>query len=253
MVRFIVSGSLLLALAGFVAGQPSTAFEVASIKLNPAGINGGRVQFPPGGKFSGDNVPLDFLIQQAYDIHDYQLIGPSWLAVNRFVIQAEAADHAADTPALKVMLQNLLAERFHLKLHRETRELPVFELVVDKGGLKIQPLSAVETEKYGDRRGFGWNRDGIIANNATFAIMAQALTREVGRPILDKTGVSNKFDFKVKYGQSLSRADGGDGPAAGGDSIFSAIREQLGLRLDSRKAPVEVLVVDSCDKTATEN
>ena len=244
---FVLAPLILLA-------QSTPVFEVASIRLNPPGITGGRLQFPPGGKCIGSNVALDFLIQQAYGVSDYQIIGPGWLPVNRFEIEAQAADHSVGTEVLKQMLQNLLAERFHLKLHRETRELPVLELTVDKGGVKIQPLTAAASEKYAGHTGLGWNRDGIIANNVPFASLADGLRRELGRPILDSTGLNDRFDFIVKYDQRLSRSDGGD-PAAdsSGTSIFVALREQLGLRLDSRKAPIGMLVIDSVDKTPTAN
>lgn len=120
--------------------------------------------------------------------------------------------------------------------------------------MKIQPLTDAAVEKYAGHSGLGWNRDGIVANGVPFAALADALRREMGRPILDRTGLKDRYDFTVTYDQRLSRPDGGD-PAldSSGASIFVALREQLGLRLDSRKAPIEVLVIDTVDKTPVPN
>jgi uncharacterized protein (TIGR03435 family) len=215
----------------------------------------GACSFLPGGRFVGPNVDLGFLIQQAWDLYDYQLIGPAWLHADRFEIQATAADTPASRDELKKMLQNLLAERFRLRVHRETKEFSVYELSVAKSGVKIQPLGAAEIEARAGRTGIGWNRDGLIANNVHLEALARALQRELGRPILDKTGSTDNYDFKVHYDQRLSRPDGGDQSADGssGASIFTALEEQLGLGLDLKKDPIEVLVIDSADKAPSAN
>lgn len=253
---------LLILAASGARAQTTDVFDVASIKLNPPGIIGSQIQFLPGGRFVGTNVPLDNVIQRVYDMQDYQIIGPSWLPVNRFEIQARA-DPSATEDQLKRMVQNLLAERFKMKIHREARELPVYELVVGKNGVKIQPLKAEEIQKRAGRSGIGWNRDGLIANNVPLGALAQVLKGELGRPVLDKTGniagvsaeVNERYDFTVKYDQSLSRLEAGAAESSGSNdsSIFTALQEQLGLRLDSRKDPVEVLVVDSAERVPSGN
>jgi uncharacterized protein (TIGR03435 family) len=148
------------------------------------------------------------------------------------------------------MLQNLFAERFHLVLHPETRQMPTYSLVVAKGGAKLHPVDDGPQSTSG--------RPGRLeATRITMDKLANLLSRMTGQPVLNETGLTGVFTFTVEWAPDETQHPDGSPeavtPAAGGPSLFSALQEQLGLKLDGRKAPAEVLVVDRIDRTPTEN
>ena len=312
----IASGVLVLA-AGLAVGQPGEPkleFEVASIKPSAPptpermfiGMRGGPGT-PDPGQMTFTNFPLKYLVTNAYDVRPYQVTGPGWLDTERFDIVAKVPE-GTTKPQARVMLQNLLAERFGLKLHHDLKESQVYELVVDKGGPKLKP-AAVQAEppasekseapppgppqvdKNGvpklDRPGMmmmmrlgpAGPRVLLTGRGQTLAELASNLGNQVNRPVVDKTGLSGKYDFALEFAPEpgaggpaglpplpLPPPGGAGNPAAGpgpapADSqppepaatIFTAIRDQLGFKLDPKRAPLDVLVIDHIEKTPTEN
>jgi len=263
-----------LATASLYIAAPQTkppAFEVASIKPNATGDNRIMMQMAPGGRLNVTGATLRMLIRNAYRVQDFQIIGgPQWISADRFDIQAKAEDNASQTQ-VNEMLQTLLAERFQLKFHKETRELPVYELAVAKNGPKLE-----ETKVDGPPRTFQGpdgrtqtmgrgmvmiGRGQINGGGMSMAQLAQMLGNNLGRTVVDKTGLTGNYDIQLSW-----TPDPGQGPLmpglppGGGDrgapadpslpSIFTAIQEQLGLKIDSGKGPVEVMVIDGAQKPA---
>jgi len=222
-------------------------FEVASVKpADPAVRRGIDFRVEPGGRLTATNVTLQQLIRQAYDFKRYQISGgPGWAESDRFDIAAKA-DGERSGAQMMAMLQTLLADRFKLKVHRDTKEGAVYLLVVAKGGHKLatpknQDLrSRVSTFRTGSPQ-----EDAITyvvkGENASVALLAERLEGELARPVIDRTGISGKFDFKVEFAADDSHTD-----AAA--SVFSAVEKQLGLKLEAGKGPVETLVIEHAEK-----
>jgi bla regulator protein blaR1 len=258
------------------AGAPLT-FEVASIKPSSQNCGAGSpcpamLRREPGGGLRVAGMTLKFLIGFAYDVRDFQITGgPTWINTDRFDINAKAESHdeADSVPAdpskltdeqlktgterTRERLRNLLADRFQLVVRRETKEQQVYALVVVKGGPKLQ-------ESKEGKRFMRMGRGMLSGDGVDPAFFATALSQQLGRPVLDKTGLTGKYDFELKW-----TPDPGQGPAGpfgppppggqlppppdpNGPSIFTALTEQLGLRLESEKAPAEVLVIDRVEK-----
>ena len=232
-----------IALCFGLSAETPLAFEAASVK--PAPPDRGTAWYyrtPPGVRVSVSNAPLSVLIQNIYRVRSFQVSsGPSWIATERWDIEATPGSNA--TPAITPeqrdeMFKTLLADRFHLVLHRETKELPVYDLVVAKGGSKL-PRS-------GDEPGFGMSDTGSVTfKKTTVSTFANVLSGVLGRKVIDKTGLQGNFNVDLHWTPN-ERADAQ--PDDAGPSIFTAIQEQLGLRLESSKGPVEVLVIDRAEK-----
>ena len=204
-------------------------------------------------KITMRNGNLLTFIEEAYGLKEYQIKGPEWLKSERFDIVATASHVTRNQ--LGLMLQTLLKERFKLEVHRESKVLPVYALVPGKNGPKIQAVKAEGDSGV-------WNGVGkLTAKKLSMANFAESLSGQMDRPVVDMTGLEGVFDFTLEYTnqniQPLFNGDGGEGTAApdfgSGPSIFTALQEQLGLKLESRKAPVEVLVIDHAEKVPTEN
>ena len=272
-------------------GTAQQAFEVASIK--PSAEDGRRVMIgiSPGGRFTASGVTVRMLIQEAYDVRDFQIAGgPGWIASERYDIVAKSETPGLNRDKIKVLLQSLLAERFNLKLHRETKELPIYALIVGKSGNKLHK-SEIQTDPADDdvppkmphsrepgvedrsavRAGgsaprvkgamIRMGRGQLEAQMAALKDFASLLAQQVGRPVVDKTGLEGKYDFKLEWTPDESmRGNGpfGESPAheaapagdSSGPSIFTALQEQLGLKLESEKGPVEILAIDHIDKAS---
>jgi len=237
--------------AAAMASAQSPAFEAASIKANTSagGVSSIRMT---AGRVAMENGSLKKVMLNAYGIPDdreYRIDGPDWLTSEHFNIDATfPADSAA--AQVRQMIQTLLAGRFKLALHKETRQLPMYSLVVAKGGPKIQAVDAGESRTSGRAGHFE-------ATKITMQKLADLIAKQAGRPVTDATGLQGVFDFTLEWNpQADLRVDTADAAAAGdnqGPSIFTAIQEQLGLRLESGRGPVEVLVVDRMEKGPTEN
>jgi bla regulator protein BlaR1 len=259
----------LLLTAGFAAlaciaasGQDKAkpAFEVASIKPAKPGQRGMRVEFDPGGRFVASNMSLRFLIQQAYGIKDFQIVGaPAWAGSEHYDIVAKPESGVElGRDSLRPMMEALLVERFKLVVHRETKELPIYSLVVAKSGSKLKE-SAGEQGRVMQRFG----RGEVNLEGATMVMLVTMLAQQLGRNVIDNTGLTGHYDIKLQWTPDESLRGPGDGggppppesaapPDNSGPSLFTAVQEQLGLKLESSKGPVEIVVIDHVEK-ATEN
>lgn len=240
----------MTAVAGLQAqSQPeaAAAFEVASIKPAKPGIRGFSINPLPGGRFTTSNTTLRMLISEAYHLYDFQVSGgPNWLDSYRVDIQAKA-DPGAKPEQLRAMLQKLLADRFGLVVHREMKELPVYALVVAKNGPKIQQSKDAE----GSPEFRVFMRSQIMAKRAPLSLLTEALAMLLSRPVSDKTGLQGGFEYKLQWTPDQSQTRGGDDPLPPDPdrpSIFVALQEQLGLKLESQKGPVEIIVIDHAEK-----
>jgi uncharacterized protein (TIGR03435 family) len=279
----IVSGVIISGLVStphvWAQTQPTAApaFEVASIKANHSGDRRMMMSTAPGGRVNVTNLTVKQLITMAYRIKDSQLSGgPGWIDSERYDISAKA-EGPATPEQLQVMMQTLLADRFKLSLRRETKEMPVYALVIAKDGPKLHENKEAEIEKQqakpdgakpGDPNApppkgqfMRMGRGLLSSQGAPLTVLADSLSRLLGRVVLDKTELTGLYDFELKWtpdesqGQMFKGPDGADSappPDASGPTIFTALQEQLGLKLESQKGPVEVFVIDHVEKP-TEN
>jgi uncharacterized protein (TIGR03435 family) len=302
----------------------SPRFEVASVKPaepQPVGMMRVRMSGGPGtpdpGQLTYTNVSLKNVLLNAYDVKGYQINGPNWLDGERFDIVAKIPQ-GATKEQFQQMLQNLLAERFNLTLHHETKELPMYALVVGKGGPKLKesveedaatPLGAAAPPpappgrdeagpvrlKMGadgmpqlpsgmgkngmitmmmiDQHGGGGMRVRMVGKGQPISALLEPLRNQLGRAVVDATGLKAKYDITLDFAPDglngpmgmmppppppHDGAAGGGPPMAsapdmGGPTIFTALQEQLGLKLEQRKGPVDLLVIDRLEKVPTEN
>jgi uncharacterized protein (TIGR03435 family) len=256
------AGLILLAFVADVAvGQSVPSFEAASIRLNKDSKGRGNMEFLPGGeRFSATHVPLGALIQTAYNLTSPQCSCYSSavpVLAENYDIQAKA-EHPVSAAEMLRLLQNLLQDRFKLVLRRETKELQAYAMVVDKGGPKLHASSAAHVSDaaplnpYHARgvEGHSYYALDIVIKDATMADLAwrlSSLTILEDHVVVDKTGLDGHYDLDVKF-SGVSPTE----PLSGNDapSIFTALREQLGLRLDARKIPLEVLSVEHAERPA---
>jgi uncharacterized protein (TIGR03435 family) len=305
--RVLPLAATLVCAAAAQTGGPPTAFEVASIKpAAPQDMGRMRIMMRGGpgtddpGQITYVNVPLRNIVMNAYGVKNFQISGPGWLDTGHFDVLAKVPKGATEED-LKIMLQNLLAERFQLKLHREKKELPIYALVVARNGPKLKE-SAEDTPAAADapappppsggrvtvgKDGFPQMPRGgrggmmMMINNGrlrlagykqSISAMTDMLSNQVGRPVVDQTGLTGKYDFSLEFapeeGQMMRGPMGampppppgaGPGPAdSAPDSpapanLFTALQEQLGLKLEPKKGPVDFLVIDHIEKTPSEN
>jgi bla regulator protein blaR1 len=301
ILRMALIGAVAIPLQSQAPSKPS--FEVASVKPSAGAGNFMGIGRAPGGRFTANNVPLRFLIQNAYRVRDFQVIGgPSWMASERWDVEAKAEEGSIPAPSgppdpnvadpMSIRLQSLLEERFQLKLHRETRELPIYTLTIVKDGLKMKSVEAPPRlvpgqappgpsppppppggglpANFTPAPGSVMMSPGRLLGSAmTMTQLVNSISGLLGRSIVDKTELKGYFDVRLQFApESAPGSSGPVGPAPGGGppiagppagasdpagpSIFTAVQEQLGLRLESTRGPVEVLVIDSVQKP-TEN
>jgi uncharacterized protein (TIGR03435 family) len=255
------------AAAGLHAQSSDTrqTFDVASIKREMAVVSG--ITFSArSGTLTVRNNPLTNVIGNGYGVRRYQVIGgPDWISSDRYDIQAKAAGDAT-REQMMVMVQSLLAERFKLQVHRETRELPIYVLTIAKGGIKARPSREGGCVQFDPRNPprpvsgqpptpfCGNNNITATTWNATAidtAGMAGALVGVLGRRVVDKTGLAGRFDIHVQWTPDQAPA-GVDGAAASnGDAappLFTVLEDQLGLKLESARGPVDVLIIDHVER-----
>ena len=245
MLHVRIGGAIAwMALAAFAQEAPP-AFEVATVK--PSKSNAGINNLRDPVQATWTNIPLAVAIRMAYGIQPDQLIGgPSWIASDRWDIVGKT-DRPATWDQHNKMLQTLLADRFKLKVHWETRQLPQYRLVVAKGGPK---LVAVREDSNARPSGTRIGRGLIDAHGIGIAQFVFWLRGELGRPVVDSTGLTGKYDFKLQWVPDESQPNSGGEtppPDSAGPSIFGAVRE-LGLKLEAIKGPVDVLVIDHVEK-----
>jgi uncharacterized protein (TIGR03435 family) len=281
-----LSGALLVESSSQSTVLPvaSTEFDVASIKLN---VSDGQPPLNPvvmtflrsvahsqsNGRFTMRGMgatPVSVLIQAAYDVKEFQILGaPAWSNSDRYDVDARAGE-AATFDRMRPMLRSLLADRFALMLRRETRQLPVYELVPARDGLKIAPMKEGGCVGKAQAKPFAAldicggmrrqivsltpeRRDLIEAVGVPMPTLIEFLSDEVGRVVIDKTGFTDLFSFRLEFGSTLAAGflPNADSPAAlnsPGLSIFTAVEEQLGVRLRSVIGRAEVLVIDRLER-----
>jgi uncharacterized protein (TIGR03435 family) len=279
---------LLRPIPGHAQSQPEETpdngfvYDVASIKPNKSSgiMQMVRMMYKPDG-LSATNVTLQMLITQGYGINDFQLSGaPEWVKSEHYDVEAKMEKSLADQlkgltpeqsrPKRQHMLQSMLADRCKLKLHRETRELPVYALVVGKNGAKVREAKPGDAYANGFQGFEGhalgaglWimNRGGpttITSQGVALPQLVDMLSQQLGRTVLDRTGLTGKYDFTLEWkpeetapvfkGSDSGAPPNATPPDSSGPSLFTAIQEQLGLKLESQKGPVEILVIDHIEK-----
>jgi uncharacterized protein (TIGR03435 family) len=252
--------------------QPATLnlsdfrFDVASIKPAKDPSGGWGLNATPDG-IHGQNVPLLNLVEEAYGIYeDNRYSGaPNWINSENYDVEAKMDSSTADAfrklpkvqraLAEQQMLQVLLVERFNLQIHRDTKEFPVYFLVVAKGGPKLQEAKPNPDDPKAPTNAV-WGNGRIVAGVRTLTAklmpieqLASVLTNIAGRKVLDKTEIAGTYDFTLQYASEqnvVTPLEGQPAPALdpNGVSIFTALQQQLGLKLESGKAPIEIIVID---------
>lgn len=258
-------------------------FEVASVRENTSGD--GKIAFgiQPGGRFNAVNVPLWDLIRQAYAVQRTQIVGaPDWTETARFDVVAKAegdiprSGPGAPLGPLNFMVQDLLEDRFKLRAHRETRELPIYALTLARSdrklgaGLRPSTVDCAAMRGRGGRGGFApgppapgerptcgmrMAPNGVMAGGILLTQLTQVLSQVTQRMVIDRTGLEGNFDVELSF--TPDRMPQGPPPPGApplpsidpnGPSLYTAVQEQLGLKLESERAPVEVLVIDHVER-----
>jgi uncharacterized protein (TIGR03435 family) len=239
----------LLTVFTCAASAQTLRFDVASVKkLDTSGPPGDipRNADPAPGRFLMRNVPMRMLLEWAYDLKDYEITGPEWIKIDeRYEVIGKAAGPAPESQ-VRQMLQTLLLERFQMKVHRETKELPVYVLSPGKGEAKVKEVAADAQPSIGGNGGAGATFLAQPISRFTFM-----LSRRMDRPVLDKTGLKGRYDFTIDL--SGLGFNGREPEVPGGPSIFTTVQRDLNLRLEARKEPIEILVIDSANKIPIEN
>jgi uncharacterized protein (TIGR03435 family) len=235
-----VAAPIAVGLMQSKTGDAAPAFEVASVKPHLSDDEGTQWN-PQHGNFTAENAPLKRLIGLAYHASAPMISGPEWLDSLRYDINAKGHGDAPESQVM-LMLQSLLRDRFHLQVHRETKEMAVYFLLVANGGLKVQSADAPNPMPFPPLP--PGPHSLMQRARASLADLAGDLSRPAGRPVLDRTGIEGTFRFRLWYSNNPESED---------PDLFAALREQLGLRLEAGRGPVETLVVDHADRVPTEN
>ena len=270
--KLLATIGLIVAAGATLCGQqsptttptPAFSYEVASIKPDHLDGHSSRLSVDDNSLVAW-GMTVKGLIQYAYNINEFQVSGgPDWVRSETYAIQAKLDETTAE--ALKkiigedgreqrrMLVQALLAERFKLKVTRSSKELATYFLVVTKNG----PKFSASADSANTRGGFSNSSGQVTVKKATMSSFADWVSRYVGRKVVDKTGLPGKYDFAFHFTQERlapvqgSAADSAARPAPppsdSGPSIFAALQEQLGLKLESQKGPVETLIIDSIER-----
>jgi len=235
---------LLFALTIPLAFAQTPSFEVASIRVNTSGSTSSSINPKPGGRYSATNVTVFQLVRSSFGVQDFQIAdAPEWFYSLRYDIEAKADDEAVTPDRLQLMVQSLLKERFHLSYRRESREGKVLALVVAKNGHKLKPVTGecVPAPTGGPCGSFRAANGRIEATQATMTQFAARLTRSLAQNVVDKSGLTGMYDLTLVWAPENEVQ--GDAP-----TVYTAIQEQLGLRLESTRGPVDTFVVERVDK-----
>jgi uncharacterized protein (TIGR03435 family) len=245
----------LIVSAGLAFGQ--SGFDAVSIRPSDPLSSDVRIAHSVSGAFEAVGITLSGLVAQAYDIRPFQLVGASgWMETDRYEIHTkDAMPGPSEAELIKMTreerdvyrgrflakVQMLLADRFQLKVHREAREMPVYVLTAAKSGSKLRTLP--DNGKPGGNltaRRNGEGKSEIIGEKAPVVSLVRLLSSQLGRAVIDRTGLTGKYDFTLTYAPEMGDTTG--------PSLFTAMQDQLGLKLDSAKGPVDVVVIDSVEK-----
>jgi uncharacterized protein (TIGR03435 family) len=258
-MRSAIVTALLISPALYAqTAQQKPTFAVASIKLDPKADG---ADSHTGPVTLSAQMTLARFIAMAYEVKPYQVTaGPNWIDTEHYDILAKL-EHAgeealppdstarqradADVARLHAALQSLLDDRFHLKLHKETKEMPAYALVVAKGGFKLQ--ESPHHEEHGMNSQGSGNQRTLTATGADMGRVVTFLARQLDRPVVDMTHIQGFYDFTLSWTpDDLKTTGAADQPAL--PSLFTVLQEKLGLKLESQKAPVELLVIDSAER-----
>ena len=248
MSRTILNACVVAVWASLAFGQTTPlAFDAVSVKPNKSG-SGSSHSSDHEGVLTATNVSLKSFIMRAYGVREYQVEGPDWLADEHFDVAAKPPSKVTDEQFAQ-MLQTMLAERFKLTVHRGNKVLPAYALVVAKGGVK---MTAVEDD---GNHGTNSTRNKLTATRCSPDRLAQFLTRQMDRPVVDGTGLKAVYNFTLNW--TPEDAVPAKAEQAKGDEqyppLLTALQEQLGLKLEPKKVPIEVLVIDHVERVPTEN
>lgn len=222
------------------------AFDVATVK--PAAGDAGRSNYPRlyKGTLMAQNVTLKTLLAAAFGLSGLRITGPDWIGTDRFDLAGKAPQGVPDSQFMP-MLQALLNERFRIEVHREKKEMATFDMVLANGGLKLTPFDPSKPTPPARNNG-----GAMYIGAATMPQLADGLAGIVGRPVVDRTGVEGRYSFMLQYAQPSLGAPDTTG-ASNLPDVLTAIPEQLGLKLESKKQQMEILVVDSALRVPVAN
>jgi uncharacterized protein (TIGR03435 family) len=268
---FVVFGSIAAALGQTPSPTPRSQFEVASIKPSNSADHRPLINFQNGGQLTAANVTVRRLIQLAYQIKDFQISGgPGWIGSDLYDINAKP-EIPPKPDQMMVMIQSLLAERFQLVMRRDTREMPVYALVVAKNGPKLKDVNEsdpdiVDLSKRPDLAGAGGRaqftivrRGRLMAQGSNMTSLANQLSNFLGRTVLDKTELTRTYDVKLEWvpdeyqaamfgAMGVPEGFGAPPPDWHGPTLFTALEEQLGLKLESQKGPMEMFAIERIER-----
>ena len=277
MLKLALAVCLTTVVTTIVLGQEKPAtFEVASVKANKSGDSNGNLRMLPGGRVNATNMPVRPIITFAYQIAQYQLVGgPAWLATDRYDLVAKMEGDSNPSPTfvpgantpnpMQLALRSLLEERFKLKAHRETREMDIYALVMAKPGGGPGPglkpttqdcAAAAAAARQGGPPPTGAPFCGIQGNPGRIkfgglpaASFAAAFSGPSGRMVVDRTGLTGAYDFDLEFTPDAGGRAGAPAPDSATavtdrPSLFTALEEQLGLKLQPVRAPIDVIVID---------
>jgi uncharacterized protein (TIGR03435 family) len=270
---------------GYAQSTEAPAFDAVSVKpAPPPDKRGRRVAMiggpgaPTPGRVNYENIGLEAIIGEAYNVESYRISGPEWFQTDRFNVVA-TVPLGITKDQFRVMLRNLLADRFKLTLHKETRELPIYSLSVAKNGPKLKKAipdpppdangdadaarSAGGGKMKTDTEGYPilgpgmsmamMNDHARLVNKGHMQVLVNLLAGQTGRPVVDATGLTEEYEFALYWipqppGSGPSMAEDPVGP-----DLFAALQEQMGLKLEPKKGPIEVLVIDHADRVPAAN
>jgi uncharacterized protein (TIGR03435 family) len=241
--RWVVTALLsLIPVMGEAQAVPSRSFEVASVRASQHGCGMTSISPWGGARFSVKNATMQLLLGIAFDVRPNQISTRlGWLGTQCYDVDAKSeGDTSLSYEEVKAPLQQLLIERFQLAFHREPKDVSGYALVVAKGGPKLSRAREGSAPK-----GYIFS-DGLRGESMSMSALAAMLTSPVGQQVVDRTGIIGSYEINLKF--APSGATDSSYP-----SVFTALQEQLGLKLEPQKVPVEMLVIDHLEKMPTEN
>ena len=254
MLHCVALSVLCLELAG--QAQSNLQFDVASIKRKEGPIDGGSVRTLPGGRFEWISATVDGLLEMAYPGTRGEILGaPDWIHSDHYDVIASAGRDAT-REEMGLMMRALLGERFKLRAHVERQEQPIYALVVERSdgrlGPQLKPFPHVCGASGAPACGMSAGATGVRATGVPVSRIADLLTVSAGRLLVDRTGLSGNYEFTLVYKPAVGRPRDPNGPPDERPDVFTALREQLGLKLEPDRGLIDVLVVDHIERP-TEN